>query len=74
MNVILIVTQKVTYRKEFELPDGVYADIQDKLNTLRGRELCSYEERIGETYIDFMTDWYDANDTEITSFEEGPTP
>ena len=68
--VVLTITQKVTYRKEFEIPDAVYAEIQDKLNTLRGHDLMIYEERVGETYIDFMTDWFDADDTEITSFEE----
>jgi hypothetical protein len=70
--VTLTVTQKVTYTKTFEIPAGTFADIDDKLNTLRGYELSAYEDRIAETYIDFQDDWLDSDDTEITSFEVEP--
>jgi hypothetical protein len=68
--VSLIVTQVVTYNRLFELDDATYDEIQSKLNTLKGRELAAYEERIAETYIDFANDWLDANDTEIVAFGE----
>lgn len=68
--VTLTVTQKVTYNRLFEMPESEYAEIENNLNTLKGRALMAYEERIAETYIDFAGDWLDADDTEITNFGE----
>lgn len=66
----LKVTQRVTYHREFEMPEAKYAEVQEKLNTLKGRELMQYEERFAETHIDFANDWFDSDDTEIQDFSE----
>ena len=66
--VMLVVTQRVTYNKIFDIPESKFAEIERNLEELNGRALAQYEERIAETYIDFQDDWQDADDTEIISF------
>lgn len=68
--VVLVVTEKVTYHKIFEIPASKFAEIEKNLDNLTGRQLAQYEERIAQTYIDFKDDWYDSDDTEIISFGE----
>jgi hypothetical protein len=68
--VVLVITQRVTYRREFGMADESYSDHMQKMESLSGLELSRYEERFAETHIHFADDWYDACDTEIIEFME----
>lgn len=72
VRVLIIATERVTYRKVVEMTPEKFREIHNNLNSLSGRELREYEERVVDLNTDRQTDFFDADDVELQDFMEAP--